>query len=418
MNSCKKVIFSIFCFLIFLRPFISSKAFPKIENYYLIFLIVASIILIKKIKNGENSATLNLAFFFLTSAGILSLLFSPNKLQSLISLPDYFSGILFFLITLALDTKETKTILRIIIVSGLLISLYGIYQYLFGFSALAKYILAENPNFFVNHLVRNYFLSRRIFATFFSPNMLAGYLIMIIPITIGYIFEFRPEKKLISYLALGTPLLALVLTKSLGAVFSLAVSLTLFFYIPNSKKKNISLKKIWAYSATFLILFLIIIMPTIVRRSDRLFNFQNPHNSILQRINFTRLTLKIIKGHFLLGVGPGNFGDFYARYRGNRDIRTNYAHNFILQTQAELGILGSLGLILLLSLFLKDILSFKKAVKQNYAFLKAGLLCAGISFLLHNLIDISFFIPEVAISFWVGWASFKNLTKQKICAPQ
>jgi len=155
----------------------------------------------------------------------------------------------------------------------------------------------------------------------------------------------------------------------------------------------------------------IIITPIIASRYDRIFNFHNPHNSIVQRINFIRLALKIIKEHPLSGVGMGNFGDSYMRLRGTRDIRTNYAHNFILQTQAEIGILGSMGLILLILAFIRDVSSCMKDPKQKYVFLKAGLLCSGVSFLLHNLIDISFFIPEVAVFFWISWAGFKNLTE-------
>ncbi len=344
-------------------------------------------------------------------AAILSLLSSPDRPQSLISLPDYFTGILFFLTTLSLNTHETKTILRIMLLSGFLISLYGIHQYLFGFSSMAKYILEENPGFFTNHLVRNYFLSRRIFATFFSPNMLAGYLIMVIPAALGYILEFRRDARFIPGFVIGILLLALILTKSLGAIFSLLFSLGLFLFMINRKKKILSPKILLVGISVFLILGSMILGQIISTRYDRIFNFQNPHNSIVQRINFLRLTAKIIKEYPLRGAGMGNFGDFYMRYRGTWDIRTNYAHNFILQIQAELGILGSLGLILLLSVFLKDILSFKKDVRQDYAFLKGGLLCAGISFLVHNLIDISFFIPEVAVFFWIAWAGFKNLAE-------
>ncbi|MGE4357490.1 MAG: O-antigen ligase family protein, partial [Candidatus Omnitrophota bacterium] len=210
------------------------------------------------------------------------------------------------------------------------------------------------------------------------------------------------EKKInIFYLFTVMFFSVLILTKSLGGILSLVISFLVLFLI--IKPKNIPKK--------FLILGLIILTFLCVfvffARANRIVDFRNPHNSLLQRYNFIRVSIKIARDNLLWGVGMGNFGDFFMRYRSASDIRTNYAHNFILQTQTELGILGSVGLFLLILVFLRDI--FTK--KNKLCFFNFSLLWAGTSFLFHNLIDISFFFPEVAIFFWIIWAGFKNLSK-------
>ncbi|MCM8765471.1 MAG: O-antigen ligase family protein [Candidatus Omnitrophica bacterium] len=395
----KKIRNSILYFLIFIRPFISSQAFPELEKYFLVVLVLLTLAFLKEIRYQNNPFILDIALSLYTLGGIFSIIFSTHRINSLYSFPLYFTGLLFFSIILTLNSEEIKRILKIMLISGTLISLYGIYQFFLGFSQTAEYILKTNPHFFTNHLIRNYLLSKRVFSTFFSPNMLAGYLIMLIPLSIG----IREKKKLFYYLFTGILVFVLFLTQSLGGIFSAIFSFITLFLVLRPKK----IPQKYLFSG--LIIILLLTLPIFLWRADRIFNLENPHNSILQRLNFLRLSFKIIKNNFLLGVGLGNFGNFYLRYSGLKDIRTNYAHNFILQTQAEMGILGLLSIALIIFIFYKDILSTRK----NFSSLRFSLLWAGTSFLIHNLIDISFFIPEIAVFFWIIWAGFKNLSQER-----
>ncbi|MCM8778487.1 MAG: O-antigen ligase family protein [Candidatus Omnitrophica bacterium] len=364
----------------------------------MLILSIITLGFLKEIRYQKNPLLLDISFGLYTLGGVLSLFFSYQRINSF---PAYFLGILFFSIIITLNSEETKKIFKIMLFSGLFISLYGIYQYLFGFAQTAEYILKTNPYFFTNHLIRNYLLSHRIFALFFSPNMLAGYLIMLIPLGMGY---FSEKKKSIFYFFSGIMFFTLLLTQSLGGIISLIISFVFLFLII---RPQIISKRYFLFS---LIIILVLIMPIVYLRANRIFNFENPHNSLIQRINFIRLSLKIIKDNLFKGVGMGNFGDTYLRYRKPDDIRTNYAHNLILQIQAELGIFGGLGIILIILLFIRDVFAYRK---RKFSFSGFSLLWAGTAFLIHNLIDLSFFIPEVAIFFWIIWAGFKNLSVEK-----
>ena len=112
---------------------------------------------------------------------IISLVFSVNKLKSLTELYKYISGLLLFIVASSLNDKDKLRIIQTIVIAGLIISLAAIYQYFFGFQHLLNYIAKQK---ITNPFILDYVKSRRVFFPFVTPNTLAGYLIMIIPLAL------------------------------------------------------------------------------------------------------------------------------------------------------------------------------------------------------------------------------------------
>jgi O-antigen ligase len=99
----------------------------------------------------------------------------------------------------------------------------------------------------------------------------------------------------------------------------------------------------------------------------------------------------MIKDHPFAGIGPGNFQEVFLKYyKLGWGTGTKYVHNIFLQLWVETGILGPLGMISLIIVFIT-----KNTVKSNYIFL------AGLVFLFHNLIDLTYFIPEAGLFWWI-----------------
>ncbi|MEK6732830.1 MAG: O-antigen ligase family protein, partial [Candidatus Omnitrophota bacterium] len=139
------------------------------------------------------------------------------------------------------------------------------------------------------------------------------------------------------------------------------------------------------------VLIACIIAFIIINRWDRLMNIDNPQNSITQRMNYWRTAIGVIKDHPFLGVGPGNFQEVFLKYKIGLSTNTRYAHNIFLHMWAEAGILGFAGVcFFLFSLLQKGL----KNNKQKFIFL------AIVVFILHNLIDNSYFIPETGLLWW------------------
>lgn len=355
--------------LIFIRPFISSLAFPYLNFAYSAFLLIflALWFILRGVPLKENRY-LEYPLLFFCLALIISVFFSQNKLNSLEELYKYAGGILIFLLAASLNYENKIRLLRIIACSGLAISLLAIYQYFFGFQHISDYLLKQGS---ANSFALDYISRKRVFFPFVTPNILAGFLIMNIALALSYKNNIR----------LIIPLsVALLLTKSLSALLSLFLALIIYFYLQGRLKKR-----------TILFLFGLLLIAGvvfIVRSATQKPHIQ-PIFSLIMRFNYWKDTLKIIWGKPLTGLGIGNFNLAQSRY----------THNSYLQIWAEIGILGIISFLwLLISVFRPALKNFKESASKK---LIIGLITANAAFLIHNLFDFSFFLPEVSLIWWV-----------------
>lgn len=363
--------FVILLLLIFIRPFISSLAFPYLNLIYSIFLM--GFLAIWFLSPGlplEKIKPIKYPLMLLCLALIISVVFSQNKPNSLLELYKYISGMLLFLIALSLTYKNNIQVIRTIILAGLIISLLAIYQYLFGFKQLSNYITKEQIS---NPFVLDYVERKRVFFPFVTPNTLAGYLALITPL----VLIIKDKSRWFIIFAIS---FALLLTKSLGAFLSIFLALVIYFYLEGKLEKKRIL---------FLIGLLIITVSLFIIRSATQKQHIQPIFSTVMRINYWKDTLSIIKASPLTGLGLGNFNLTQSRY----------AHNSYLQIWAEMGILGLFSLIWLITkVFRTAFLNVRKTAYKNQL---VSLITAGFVFIIHNFIDFTFFLPEVALIWWL-----------------
>ncbi len=355
--------------LIFIRPFISSLAFPYLNAIYSILLIIFLIIwfinrgiAIKKIKFLKYP----LLLFCLTL--VVSVGFSSNRFVSFREIYKYIGGLFLFLAAASLTYEDKIRVIRTLILSGLVISLLAIYQYFFGFQHILNYI-AQQQN--LEPFVLDYLSRKRVFFPFVTPNTLAGYLAMIVPLVLLH------KKKIYFIITLS---FALLLTKSLGGLLSLFLALLIYFFLQGKFEK----RKVVLFLA-----LVVIISSTFIIRSTGQKPHLKPAFSTIMRLNYWKDTLKIIKANPLTGVGLGNFNLPQSRY----------SHNSYLQIWAETGILGIVSFLWLIISVLKS--AVKNIKNSQNKKLLAGLITANAIFLIHNLIDFSFFLPEVSLIWWV-----------------
>lgn len=346
--------------LIFTRPFISSLAFPYLNSIYsMLFLgFLTSWIAFKKIDFLQIKSLARPLILF-SLALIISVVFSPDKFNSFRELYKYAAGIIIFLIIIPLANLDKLRIIRVITLASLLISLMAIYQYFFGFKHLLNYVTKKEIN---NPFILDYIMNKRVFFPFITPNTLAGYLAMTIPL----VLITNDKKKWL----IGLPILfALFLTKSMGAILSLSLGLGLYFYL----KSGFTKKKI-----TLLGLMAVFIIFIFISRQIQTKEHLLPTFSLFRRLDYWQQTWEIIKLHPFTGIGLGNF---------NLNI-SRYAHNSYLQLAAETGILGLVSFLWLISKTLKP---------RN---INPCLITASAIFLMHNFVDFTFFLPEVSLIWW------------------
>ncbi|MEW6075187.1 MAG: O-antigen ligase family protein [Candidatus Omnitrophota bacterium] len=362
--------FFIILILLFIRPFICSLAFPYLNDAHsIVFLLALSLWCarkkIRRLEFGQFKTPISL----LLGALAVSVIVSRNKPASFFELYKYLCGILLFFFAASLDFKEQSVTIKTIVLSACVIGGLAIYQYFFSFDRLLNY-LAQNPN--TAPFALDYIERRRVFFPFVTPNALAGYLIMTMPL----FFINTAQKKWCASL----PCIALLLTKSIGAFLTLCVVLTPYLY-----RKWQSRRK---FFFSLCILCALIGISFYLRTKTAYYHAQ-PAFSVFMRLGYWENTLSLVKTHLLAGIGPGTF-----KIPGSL-----YAHNSYLQFMAETGIFGLFSFLWLVTIIIKEnIRSLRSSISPAEASL---FLMANAAFLIHNIVDFTFFLPEVALIWWV-----------------
>ena len=359
---------------IFLRPFISSRAFPLLNAGY--FLALLALLALWAIKRGlacGRDKPVRLPGALFTLALVISALNAPDKLAGLGALYQYAAGIILMLACAGLSDNDKGKTISLIAWSGFFVSLLSLfhYQYFFASRGLLSYLAKEK---IAAGAYLSDFISRgRAFFPFINPNILAGYLSLVIPLAL------TQKKKIL----LTAPMfLALILTQSMGGSLSLFAGLLAYFCLCGRLRKRDLL--LLAPAAAMIIVFFAL-------RSHSGGTHTRPAFSSLSRINYWLATWEIIWQHPLLGVGPGNFNLAQSRF----------AHNSYLQIWAETGICGIIAFFWLAAALLRNSLQKIKASGSGQKIPLAGLSAASIAFLAHNFVDFSFFLPEVSLNWWV-----------------
>ena len=288
-----------------------------------------------------------------------------------------------FVVINNIKTKEDFNILiTFLVIAATLVALYGLYQYKVGVDMEDKWVdVANNPD-----------VKARVYSVFGNPNILAEYLIMVIPISISlFWYSKKVHKKAIF---LGTSLilmLALVLTLSRGGWIGFAFGILVFVIL---------IEKRLLLSIIPLVLGAVYFLPqSILNRILSIGNLGDSSNAY--RLKIWDITLDIIRDNWLVGVGFGYipFKSTFETYI--RTMPAYHSHNTYLQITGEMGILG---LIIFISfIFILYKYSIKRLIKGEDRYIRtmAGGVLAGLAALLgHGAVESVLYLPKIIITFW------------------
>ena len=372
----------IVCFFVFLFNIASNKSLKIIFNsrdlFILIFLALAMI------------STFNSYFLKESLAGLLKYIV-------------FF--LWYFMVKITLLNCSKKIFLNLwsfLCLCGTITALIGIYQYIIGVEPLATW---EDPTQETIHT--------RVYSTLGNPNLLAGYLLFILPLCMTLVFEIKNRLSQLFFLT-GSPLIliCLILTGSrggyIGLVFSLVVSIIIFFsYFVFQRKTN---KKVTLILATIgivaFILSLTFLFPVVMERMLTIFTFRE-HSSNNYRLNVWLACLKMLKDNIFVGIGPGNstFRLAYGLY-----MITGFdalaAYNIFLEIAIEIGLLGC---FIFIFIFLLSFLKLHYLFWQKHSIFSLGIFISLIGLLTHGMVDTVFFRPQIFVPFWFLLASIDRI---------
>jgi O-antigen ligase len=155
----------------------------------------------------------------------------------------------------------------------------------------------------------------------------------------------------------------------------------------------------------FLLLVIAVLFLSILffsqRNTEKFQNFANfSRSSFESRIMIWKVSSAILKDHPFLGIGPGNFQNFYLDYQKKFPPYLEWAvpqpHNLFLAFYLQCGLLGLIGFLWLIFLFFKK--GFQAIASNQQSII---LLAVMVYILIHGLIDAPYWKNDLSIIFWI-----------------
>lgn len=366
---------------VFVLPFL-----PDMLNLLFMFFLLAVFVFNNIVKdvNPLTKTKIDAPIILYLIIITLSTITSISPTDSLRDLALHMGGLsfLFVMINTVKEKKDFNIIVTVLVFAATLVALYGLYQYVVGVENEAAWVDKEAT-----------YVTTRVYSVFNNPNILAEYLVMIIPLAVSLFWYSKKLSKKIMFLGLTLVMvLALVLTQSRGGWVGFAFS-ALVFIILIEKRLLLTLVPISIGGVYFL-------PDSIINRIMSIVNFND--SSIAYRITMYEITFDIIKDNWIAGVGFGHlpFKQTFETY-----IRTHptfHAHNTYLQTAAEIGIPGLIAFLLFIFILFKY--SITQLIKQEDKYIRvmaAGVLSGLGGVLFHGLAENILYLPRIIFTFWI-----------------
>ncbi len=332
-------------------------------------------------------------------ASFLSILAEPPENSSLVwgfkELVKWAELVIVYVLAANLlrSRRELQIATGFIIASGLAEALIG----------LAQFVTRRGPPSF---LIHNIFL--RAYGTFGQPNPFAGYLNMVIVLTVAVAVavQFGRTRQVLGLVALAI-LAAIVVSLSRGAWLALGVTAVVLLDRGGPRTRTVVGFGL-AFAICIAWLFALNLAPaslvtSIVSALD-IANVDVLHPtpqtfSAAQRLAFWIAGYNMFTDHWLLGVGMGNFGLQYPLYAlpgWNQEL--SHAHDYYLNQAVETGVVGLASYLVFLGVTLR--LLWRWSVSVHDRFLRAiifGALGMLVTLSVHNFFDDLYVHGTVAL---------------------
>lgn len=386
------IIFSILCFLLVYLPLDFGGHSPRSQLIFIIitFLLFAGALPLHK---NDNTKKLFLPFILFSAALILSLLFSTSFYFSLIQVLLFISYFLIFIIISAVykDSYYNKFNL-ILSFSVMLVAFLGLYFY-----KITNFAGFESD----------------LYSTFYQKNICAGFFVLTLPVMLNL---FLNETNKITYIYFGfasyLSLLGLLFTQSRWSwlIFVPMFLFIVFINYKNSENKKMFFKRL----IILLLLFLFSIQVFSVKKNQEekfIPPFVKERISTITQIDdasksargeFYLIALKMFKDHPLTGVGPANYGYYYASYEKAPRYYSKFVHNFYLQILCEQGIFGFIFFMLILFLIIREYIKvFNLSKNTKYFPFISGLVLGCFGVLIHIMVHLDWLFAAPPFYFWL-----------------
>jgi hypothetical protein len=310
--------------------------------------------------------------------------------------------LIFFLIAQIVSLKkEQQWIALSVVILGILTSLYGLYQYFWGFQDLLGKI-GEMELSYPSPLKED-IIGRlkggRVFSTFLLPSHFAAFLGMSIPLSAALILVRKDWVRYLFGLALGLQIFVLYLTKSFSGWLSLILACGFFAFIYLGYIKRVRTRYLIASFGGLVLVLALIFAGLSLTRPDNPFAASIVNNPMVLRVLNWGTTIEMIRNNPWIGKGLQTFGFIYPSYQMSGVNIVHHSHNTYLQLGVEMGIIGTVVFLWFVCWwFWRTMRIFKETKDEKIRVLVSSLMIAGMAFFIHNAFDFEFYLPSVTLA--------------------
>jgi len=310
--------------------------------------------------------------------------------------------VLFALIARIVRSPRWRSwLITVYLLTALVVSVYGMRQWFFGAEALAGWVDPESSLANVT----------RVYSYLGNPNLLAGYLLPAVPLSIAACLAWQgwlPKALGLTLTMLNSACLVLTLSRGgwIGFVVSILVISVLLLYWVSPKLPG--RWRAWAIplllgSLAGVLLLAILLVEPLRERVASIFVARNDSSNNV-RINVWLAVLEMIRDHPLIGIGPGNnaFNQIYPLYQRPRFSALS-AYSIYLEIAVETGLIGlSCFLWLLLVTLQQGWFQIRRLrnLQSREGFWLIGAIAALAGMLAHGVVDTVWYRPAVSTLWW------------------
>lgn len=307
--------------------------------------------------------------------------------------------------------SEMETTMKFFYASTFIVSLIGIFYFLDG-------------NLTYDMRLKAFYLSPNHLAMFLAPGLIFG----IWHLAFGSGKTAIQDKKSVSLMCrLYTRCAYLIVLIIIGIAFYLTYSYASWISVVSSfaiiniigkvnQKRLLPIKKHWLL-VSIAIISLVVLSQWHNSKFQDLATFDG-RSSLSSRTMIWKSAVKIITDNPFFGIGPGNFQDKYLEYQKYFPPYLEWAvpqpHNIYLAFWLQSGILGLLGFMFLITLWIKPILSALRHQKSAFLLLENALLGIMLYTLIHGILDTPYWKNDLAVIFWMVFILGISAQKAKL----
>ena len=292
----------------------------------------------------------------------------------------------FLVVNLIRSPEWLRRCLAGVLFSCTLVGLYGLYQNFFGTISQTW----QDSDMFSD-------IEGRVVSTFENPNVLAEYLIMVLPLVLAvFLIADQPKKRLASVIAGGIIGGCLIYTWSRGAWLGFLIGIVIFLLMYSRHTMTVML------FGCFGIPFLPFVLPASI--TQRFLSIGNlGDSSTSYRVNIWRGVGRMIGDYWQTGVGIGtdSFRRVYPLYALSGIESAPHSHNLYLQILVEIGIVGLVVFLVLLFFWAQSCFTLHRKEERKEKLIPAAIFCGLLSVLAQGMTDYIWYNYRVFLMFWL-----------------